>query len=114
MNKATWLKWLRDYEVHKRAGGAYESAVQLQQLADLIEETGDMFPFCSYFQRGRERIPKLYSQDGLFGMSLPDYQVLWLPRDVAQCIFQDLGVYLGYFPTDRDFTMVTSVSKDVE
>lgn len=85
----------RKREVMHRSRGEYEAAVEAQQQTDGWLEHGSSKPFCSWFQRGRQRGLFAHERDGMLGLSMPNGTTLYLTEDVAYGLMFGLSDWLA-------------------
>jgi hypothetical protein len=101
-DRSSWTPNLRALEVLYRQQGRFESAVQMQMVADCIESdpSAPRIPMCSWFQRGFTREQKVFEVDGLLGIPLLNGMVHYLTLDVVFDLWITLTVYLGLTGAD--------------
>jgi hypothetical protein len=89
---------LRHEEQEARAAGEFETAVQRQQAADNIEGHGltstAEFRMCSWWQRGRDRIPYWTTINGLIGIEAPNGFIHCMTEDIAYYVLMILLTHL--------------------
>lgn len=94
-HRRRFVDTLREYEVLYRREGKFESAVQAQMTADGVEALPEeRLSTCTWFQRGRDRVPDMFELDGMLGIGLPNGFVHYLTKDAAFVVWCSLTRYL--------------------